>query len=520
MTITYSIRNITSSLIKTVMMRKFFQMVFVGNDNKSLHIYTATILGASDKIIDADKVDNVDNEKFISNFEEFPQFRLKFEISVGSNDNNGVVEILNEDVTNTEHGFLNEIDCIRKVWGEKCKIISDNQNELIEKLKVISASDEEGVTSELNILTAQLSQHKILWTEQAKNGRDDNFFKSLSIAGVCEVDDDLGETSPRDGIAMKRGYVITPPSDVKLPKGIELVNWVRTTIRFKYTFDDANLNYILKKEDDGPDANTLFLAPDYTWYFSPKIKSFIDNRNSMVELKRRPEKGYEICKCPLQSKERIFYQSDKYQNSVNTVPNKLTVNFHYWKDEEKINSRQKYRLAAKDILPRPDTFADVAEINIFLDMADEHNRGNRQFILGIFLSFALSFGIDSTRLGQVENFFAPLNYLLPADIWWITFLGMCALTLMTKPVKISEESRKINGKRRSLLVASAVWTVLVLGIFRSPYLFEIVKASKWICCATGISLFVLIVLHLTYLCSKKVNLNGSFWKDLIGEDIL
>lgn len=514
MTITYSIRNITSSLIKTVMMRKFFQMVFVGNDNKSLHIYTATVLGASDNVID------VDNEKFVSNFQDFPQFRLKFEISVGSNDNNEVIEILNEDVTNTEHGFLNEIDCIRKVWGEKCKIISDNQNELIEKLKVISASDGEELAAELNIVTAQLSQYKILWTEQAKNGRDDNFFKSLSIAGVCEVDDDLCETNPRDGIAMKRGYVITPPSDVKLPKGIELVNWVRTTIQFKYAFDDANLNYILKKEDDDKDANTLFLAPDYTWYFSPKIKSFIDNRNSMVELKRGPEKGYEICKCPLQSKERIFYQSDKYQNSVNTVPNKLTVNFHYWKDEEKINSRQKYRLAAKDILPRPNTFADVAEINIFLDMADEHNRGNRQFILGIFLSFALAFGIDSTRLGQVDNFFTPLNYLFPADIWWITFWGMCALTLMTKPVKISEESRKINRNRRCLLVASGVWTALILGIFRSPYLFEIVKASKLVCWGTGISLFILIVLHLVYLCSKKVNLNGSFWKDLIGEDIL
>lgn len=47
MTVTFSIRNVTDDLVKTVMLRKFFQMVFVGNDRKSLHIYTATVLGGA-----------------------------------------------------------------------------------------------------------------------------------------------------------------------------------------------------------------------------------------------------------------------------------------------------------------------------------------------------------------------------------------------------------------------------------------------------------------------------------------
>ena len=45
MTVTFNIHNVTNGSESTVLLRKFFQMVFVGNDRKSLHIYTATVLG-------------------------------------------------------------------------------------------------------------------------------------------------------------------------------------------------------------------------------------------------------------------------------------------------------------------------------------------------------------------------------------------------------------------------------------------------------------------------------------------
>ena len=85
------------------MLRKFFQMVFVGNDKKSLHIYTATIVGASNESITETKTN------FISDLEQFKAFSMQFEFAVGSNDSNEIMSIHNENLTDSEHGFLKEI---------------------------------------------------------------------------------------------------------------------------------------------------------------------------------------------------------------------------------------------------------------------------------------------------------------------------------------------------------------------------------------------------------------------------
>ena len=85
MTITYSMRNVVASSVKMVMLRKFFQMIFVGSDNKSLHIYTATILGAA--------TNKCENLSFISDLENAKQFRMKFEFAISSSDNNEVISL-------------------------------------------------------------------------------------------------------------------------------------------------------------------------------------------------------------------------------------------------------------------------------------------------------------------------------------------------------------------------------------------------------------------------------------------
>lgn len=513
MTVTFSIRNVTSDLVNKVMLRKFFQMVFMGNDKKSLHIYTATILGASNT-----QEDITDDKMFISDFDALTPFRMQFEFAIGSNDSNEVLTVNHEDLTNTEHGFLNEIDCIRKVWGPKCRIISGNQTEILSKLKCILDEEHKDFTEEEKKITADLTRHKLLWTEQKKNDVDSRLLQSLSIAGSFQSIENVVEPESRDGVFMRKAYAISVPKDTKLPKGIELVNWVRTTITFKYTFDDTNLNYIIKKDCD---KKEIVVAPDFTWYFSPVIKSFIDNRNCMVEIKKGTMGEETICTCPLQNQKRKFYTSDKFQNSIDAVPNKLTVNFYHWTEEEKIKSRQKYRLAAKDVLPNPKSFADVSELSIFLDTADEHNRGNRQFILGVFISFALAFGIDSTRLKEIEYCFYPLNVLISEDIWWIFFLSLLSVSLMNKPEKLSDKSRGMMIFRKIILLFSVIWIFMVYGIYRSPILSEFIDSYQGVlgCLACG-SFIVICIAHMVYLRKCKVDTKYNFFVDLFGEDIL
>lgn len=521
MIITYSMRNVTSELARRVMLRKHFQMVFIGNDNKSINICTATIIGASNACPESTSQNNQDtpplnnisekyDENFISDFANLKQFRMRFEIAVGSIDDNEVVAISHKDITNNseqENGFLNEIDCIRNVWGKKCEIITNNQPELLKKYKEIHTIDPEN-ENEITRLTADLSKHYILWTEQQKNFRNDKDMKSLSIAGEFE---DIAEPQikkERDEIAMRRAYTISVPSGVELLPGIELINWVRTTIRFKYSIDDTDFNYSIRKDicDVNDSDKCVFISPDFTWYFSPRIKSYIDTKNCFVEIKRRGEQSLELCECPLQKNKHVFHRGDKFHNSITQVPNKLTVNFNYWTKIEKIMLRQKYRLTSHDIFPQISDFNTLSEVNIFLDMSDEHNRGNRQFLSGIFLSVVLAFGIDSQRLEDIKYCFAPFNQILPVDLLWVIFLVAFTLTLINKPAKLSLEYRKFKRWRNILLWSSAIWTTIVYGVLRSPELLTFIENNQQIVgwCAGG-SGFILILLQILYLSNKNVN---------------
>ena len=517
MTITFSIRNVTSDLVNNVMLRKFFQMVFMGNDKKSLHIYTATIVGASNESTTEAQ------PNFVSDLENLKAFSMQFEFAVGSNDSNEILKIHHEDLTESEHGFLKDIDCIRKVWGQKCKIISGDQGEILNKLQEIyNKNSKRDFNDDDKRITAGLTKYNLLWTEQKKSHVPSHMLCSLSIPGEFKDVEVNQEQNARDGVFLRRAYSIGAPQNIKLLKGIELVNWVRTTIEFKYDFDDTNLNYIIKndcnKEEKG---DKTVIAPDFAWYFSPIVKSFIDNRNCMVEIKRGNLIGQNECTCPLQNQKRKFYTNDKFQNSIDSVPNKLTVNFYHWKNTEKINSRQKYRLSAKDVLPNPNSFGDVSEISIFLDTADEHNRGNRQFILGVFISFALAFGIDSSRLTEIEFCFGFLKKFIPSDICWITFLTLFSLSLMNKPAKLAERSRIIMKFRKIVMVCSLIWVGIVYGIFRSPILEPCIRKNADAFGMTSCIIFLIIcVAHFLYLRLCKVDVKDSLWVDLFGEDIL
>ena len=96
MTITFCIHNVTFDLVKTVILRKFFQMVFVDNDRKKLHIYTATVLGANEeRLLSAAKVKNKET-KYISSLGEqgCKEFYMKFGFIVTGNDDNEVLRII------------------------------------------------------------------------------------------------------------------------------------------------------------------------------------------------------------------------------------------------------------------------------------------------------------------------------------------------------------------------------------------------------------------------------------------
>ena len=509
------------------MLRKFFQMTFVSDDRKALHIYTATVIGASSAISYDGKTEETKPENFLSSFASAEAFRMRFEFAVATNDHNEVLDITHEDITETpQNGFLEEEECIRQVWGARCSVFTDDQEKICSKLDNLSqgiSSQSLDSSSKSAAITAKLSGKKLLWTEQQKGGMKNSLFTSLSLPGEFQVVDEAPVPRKRDEVSYRCAYTINVPTDIVIKNGIELVNWVLTTITFKHPLDAGEFNYIIKK-DIAESAEYILLCPDFTWYFAPPVKTFIESRNSMVELKRGQIGSNISCVCPIKQRKDVYLLNDKYQNSITTVPNKLTVNFSRWDKDEKINARQKYRLSARDILPYPETISDISEIGIYLDMSDEHNRGNRQFILGLFISFALAFGIDSGRLAEISKYFFFITELAPLDVWWISLLVLFSLVLMNRPAVFAKHERRLLFFRKLLLVLTTLWTAVAFGILRSPLMKTIIENNSivhtvvsWI--MTGF-LCVFIVAQIIYLKLIRINKFDNLFVRLFGDDIL
>lgn len=508
MKITYNIKNVTSELVNQVMFRKFFQMTFVGKDKKSLHIYTATVLGASQEEICQDEGNT---DLFISDLEQLKQFRMRFEFSVGNLDDNDVTSIVHENITDIpDKGFLSEIECIRNVWGASCEVLLNDQKKLLDRYKKYYGEENECGDRALQFSTAELSKYKILCTEDEKHNLNKKWYESLSVAGAFEEVVEPVKKDERDEVSLRKAYVISVPTDIKMLKGMEIVNWIRTTIQFKYPFDDTNIHYVIKKENN----QGHFWAPDFTWYFSPEIKSRIDTDKCNVEVKYGTREEWESCTCPVQNKTRTFYRKDKFENNINAVPNKLTVNFKYWTEQEQIGLRNKYRIIAREILPRPKDFSDISEINLFLDISDEHNRGNRQFMAGIILSTALAYGMDSSILEEISMYLKMLERW-PLDMFWVFFVSLFALSLVNKPLKTDMKSIWYKRWRNINLILSIIMAVIVLWVFRIPW-FEPLFTEKDFSIEIMVLYLIICVSHLLYLTNKHVKIkimdffNGDF----------
>lgn len=559
MTITYRMNNTTPDLVQTVMLRKFFQMVFVGNNRKSLHIYTASVIGGRRGVDESEKHSNdFYSTQYVSQLNDLLGFRMKFDFVVRGNDNNDVLSIESKNLTSGDQGFLSQIEYIRQVWGEECDIVHNNQAELIKKLAIILpkspsvssgrggdvAEAQEGKTCKdtTSAETAALAHEQLLFICDEKKKQEGEMC-ALALAGNFLHDDYHRPSDWKKGDKAPEGseyasYCIQVPPKVTLVPGIELVNWVKTTISFRNQFHDSNLNFCIQK-DARPQTKVQYIAPDFTWYFSPPVKAFINNESSSAEIKllrdsresvreckyrdqlNADKSGCDLlkCTCPLQNLSLWDHTTERYLNVINPVANKTTVNFKQWINDEMISYRQKYRLAVKNIFTRNVTIDSLNEINIFLDTTDEHGRGNRQFVLGLFISFALAFGIDKTRLNDAAIYF-PFPRILEADAWWLLLLTLLSLNLLIRPPK-AEKKQSYNIWRFFNVLGTFIWAIAVFIILKSPSLKPILPLSPVPIVLAFQSIYVFLVASdFLYICRNIQKYHDPILSSLFNDDIL
>ncbi len=234
------ILNINDSDYNTVILRKFFNMIFISRDGKTLRIYTATAFEGSTN----SKVDDKTIPEPLRSGNTPCQLKFSYNIS----DSKGKIEF--EDLTDS---LLNQTNHLEKVWG-KCTSIG-NQNLLkVELESLFPTQYPKGSTHKLPSVSSPL-----LKFEESEKG--DNFI-FIGGKGKYIKGNDLSYTLEAD----------------RFP-GISAINWIRTTISLTESVLTEKMKFIIAM----PDQSEV-CTPDFTFYFAPPTNFIVDEEITTVEI--------------------------------------------------------------------------------------------------------------------------------------------------------------------------------------------------------------------------------------------
>ncbi len=234
-----SISNINNSDYKTVILRKFFNMVFISRDGRTLKLYTATMFeGSKHK-----KTDKQEIPEPSYNGDDVCKVKFKYEVEGDS------VAIKYENLTDS---LFKQTSCLEKVWGS-CKKI-DTQNLMKQELESLYPNT---YSAGKGGQVPSISPEHLKFEEE---GKGDHF---ICIAGKGKYEDN--------------GEEYTLCAD-KFP-GISAMNWVRTTIVLSRSVLTEKLNFQICFPDDSD-----FCTPDFTFYFAPPINYSVDEEITTVKI--------------------------------------------------------------------------------------------------------------------------------------------------------------------------------------------------------------------------------------------
>lgn len=214
-----------------VILRKFFNMVFIEADGKTLQIYTATIFAGSDS------ESNYQNPYCSSNGEK--PCKLNFQYSV---ENASAVFTFR----NLSQSFLAQKDCIEQVWG-KCELIK-NQTDLVDKIhdyyKDFTISETPGISG---LCTVAISEEK--------NGLTHSCVAQL-------VNETTGQFNAEDTYTLSGNRF----------SGLEAIHWIKTTV----SIGKNDGSFLEKRVRFNISFEGKMFTPDFTWYFAPPINYIAD----------------------------------------------------------------------------------------------------------------------------------------------------------------------------------------------------------------------------------------------------
>lgn len=330
------ISNPNNNDYKEIVLRKFFNMIFVSPDGKTLRIYTATVFGGS--------TEPVDPEKLYCKYHNRTGCSLKFTYS--SADNN----IKNCRFHDLTAKLWKQKDCIAQVWGN-CEDL-ESQMQVSDKLKRVY-----DIESNYNLNVDQ--EWPLYYFHEKKTNHD------------CIVT--RGEFKKSNG-ENNISYTLNQNSESK-HDGIELMNWVLSEI----TLSESILNKTVTFEISLNGENGCqYYTPDFTWYFAPPEGYIVDGDKATVWLQETSLRNVVL---PLTDDTTIKFEEWTKQERIG----------------ERQKSRV---YISPQTAENNKVLSDNNGIKVKLRFHNPHKYANRQFVIGLLIAFILSFCADKTRLND------------------------------------------------------------------------------------------------------------------------
>ena len=376
------ISNPNNSDYPVIILRKFFNMIFIDHNGKKLHIYTATVFGGADRQCGSDG----NKLKGLPKPEELPEPKCH-----DGDKNRGMCSLRFE----YEIESKNQTGGADNVVSLRCKEIQDITKSLISKdgghkHNFYQLEQLSNVWAKLDPLDTQKKAEKALnklYPEYYSSETDKKQvekklpdFKDKIAFWTCGEDVDKthqfiaypGEFSQNDN-----AYTLEAAKEAAETYGLEVVNWIKTTIELDSDILKPRdilgrqIEFVIEFAD-----GDIFYTPDFTWYFAPPPNYIVDDMSS-VDIG---------CKKGI-------------SDIVTPVADRGTVQFREWLIED-ILSRKKFRVLMKDHIRANPYSLSGSKVKVNLSFSNPKKHGNLQFLVGLLVSHFLGVCSDMGRLDR------------------------------------------------------------------------------------------------------------------------
>ena len=450
MSLSCRINNVNSENYKNLILRKFFQITFVSESFKHVDIYTAIVVGGGDD----NNISKLRND-------------FKVEVAFSSTEKSSIKHY------NLTGDFLNEIQCIRAVWGHECEVLS-NQESVRKALQGIYKEEIEAESYSIDRGKTTVTNESYLHISDNRKIKDKKGLSIVAIKGKVDIDNCNGLFS-----------VSCQDVGKTLHDGVELISWVKTTIQFDNVIDEESqreYNIVLE-----PDACN-FYSPDFTFYISPPPNYIVNYDYATTE-----------------KIEGNGVSTGALRDLIQSVSPQGTVQFNEWKSIHHILSRKMSRLVPGQMSEPGKAGKKIIykELRVKYSLDNPSKQPISTFVYGILLSAVLALGTDYTRMNVVKDFFYFHDYIKP-DVSWIAISLLALSTMFVASLRLKDSPEKFLMKLYRCLSkwGYIFWASCLFVLYRmdAPFVKDMLSVFKVI---NTMTIGVVLISSIMFLASAN-----------------